>query len=158
MFLNLIISKVSTQYHYSSTMVNSIGYLQIFVKQNRQRNLVINRPLKTTLTTSNNHNKFSGSIYFSSKKPITTNKYSRPSNDESYTFCIFLEYFSISWWIKIAFLSLFPISMLGYLFLICLEGCVVCHNTLTAAPFPIVIFWRVMFFVSTKHCVLEVCN
>ena len=73
-------------------MVNGIGCLQIFVKQNRQRNVVINRSLKTTLTTSNNHNKFNENIYFGSKKPVTTDTYSRASNDESYTFCIFLGY------------------------------------------------------------------
>ena len=50
-----------------------------------------------------------------------------------------------------AFLSLEPLSMFGYFFLMCLEGCMVRNNTETMYPFPILSLSRVMFFQSEKN-------
>ena len=51
------------------------------------------RILNTTLPNSNIHDKYNENIDVGSEEPITTETYTRPSNNEKYSFCLFLAYF-----------------------------------------------------------------
>ena len=57
MFVNLIISKFSTKYHYSSTTVNGIGRVHKLGKQNRQQPGFTNGNLIKTSPTSHGNDK-----------------------------------------------------------------------------------------------------
>ena len=93
MFLNLIISELSTQYLQLPTMFNRVGRVHKLGKYNRQRSIVKNRPLKITLPYYNSHDKYNEKINVVSKETITADAYSRPSNDKNDAFCLFLAYF-----------------------------------------------------------------
>ena len=55
MFVNLIISKFSTKYQYSSTTVNMIGHVQKIGKTHMHRPGFTHGTLKTTPSTSVSH-------------------------------------------------------------------------------------------------------
>ena len=70
-------------------MVNGVDRVQKLGKYDRQQSVVTTRPLKTTLTNSNSHDEYNEIIEAGSKEPITTETYSRPSNDENNVFYLF---------------------------------------------------------------------
>ena len=74
-------------------MVNRVRRLRKLGKYNRQVCVVINRYLNATLSYYNKHNKYNKNIDVGIKEPITAKTYSRPSNDENDSFCLFLAYF-----------------------------------------------------------------
>ena len=74
-------------------MVNRVDHVHKLGKYNRQRSLVKNRHLNTTLLNSNSHDKRNKNIDIVSKEPTTAETYSRPSNDEIDALCLFLTYF-----------------------------------------------------------------
>ena len=67
MFLNLIIQKSATKYHYSSTMANKIGQAHKLGKTNRKQNDSTNDPSNITSSTSNSNEKFNQNMYITIK-------------------------------------------------------------------------------------------
>ena len=72
MFLNFIITKISTQYHESSTMVNGIGRIHKLGKYNMHKSVFTNRPLKTNSPNYNSHDNYNENIDVNSKESIST--------------------------------------------------------------------------------------
>ena len=63
MFLSIIISKFATKYHYSSTIINGIGWAHKFIKKGQQTCLTNNR---SNASSSNSH------AYYNFNKNIDT--------------------------------------------------------------------------------------
>ena len=57
-------------------MINGVCCVHKIGKYNMQKHVVTNRPLNTTLTNSNIHDKYNEKIDVGSKEPITSETYS----------------------------------------------------------------------------------
>ena len=66
----------------------------------------------------------------------------------------FWRVFFIFWQRKTEFLSLWPLSVFGYFFLMCLEECTVWHNIVISDPFTIVSLLWVIFLQAKIMCLL----
>ena len=103
-------------------MVNRVGCICKLEKYNRHRYVVTNGPLNTNFPNSNSHDKYNEKINIWSKERITTETFSGASNDKNEALCLFLAYFLHLVLGDNHIFGVFPISVLGYFFLMCLEG------------------------------------
>ena len=67
MFLNLVISKSATKYHYLSTMAHIIGQAHKLGKQKQQRPGITNDYSNEKFSTSHSHDEFDEYIYVGDK-------------------------------------------------------------------------------------------